>query len=64
MIYKYLSHHYIQRRSVVFIIDHNSFSKFYWDKAVQFIRDKFKGLHSTDYFGLVSIGEQLNDEEV
>ena len=42
MIYKYLSHHYVLRRSVVFIVDTEFSSVIYHDKANKYVWKFFK----------------------
>ena len=42
MVYKYLSHHYVLRRSVVFIVDTEFSSVIYHDKANKYVSKFFK----------------------
>lgn len=56
-IYKFLSHHYIQRRSFVFVVDTQFDSVVYRDKAVKYVNDFFKNLDPEDYFGYISLDE-------
>ena len=43
-IYKYLSHHYILKKSVVFIVDSQFDSVIYKDKAMQHVLKFYNGL--------------------
>ena len=57
-IYKWLSHHYIQRRSVVFIVDTQFDSVVYRDKAMKYVKDYYTtGLNDEDFFGYISLDE-------
>ena len=55
-IYKWLSHHYIQRRSVVFIVDSQFDSVFYREKVMKYVKNFFGNqLNDKDYFGFISL---------
>ena len=55
-IYKWLSHHYVRRRSIVFIVDSQFDSVVYRDKAMKYVRDFFgEALSDQDYFGYISL---------
>ena len=55
-IYKWLSHHYIRRRSVVFIVDSQFDSVVYRDKAMKYVRSFYRNrLNEQDYFGYISL---------
>lgn len=56
-IYKFLSHHYILRRSVVFIVDTQFDSVVYRDKAMKTVKDLFKNLDGEDFFGYISLDD-------
>ena len=56
-IHKYLSHHYIQRRSVVFIVDTQFESVVHYEKAYSYVKQFFKSLDDDDYFGFISLGK-------
>jgi len=56
-IYDMLSHHYILRRSVVFIVDTEYSSAIYQDMANDFIKKQFGKLDSEDYVGYISLGK-------
>jgi len=60
-IYKLLSHHYITRRSVLFIIDTQYSSQFYKQKAIALVAQVFKELSPSDYFGLICLGIDTQD---
>ena len=65
MIYKYLSHHYVLRRSVVFIVDTEYTSVIYHDKANKYVKKFFKQLDPEDYFGYISLGKKgISDQSV
>lgn len=66
-IYKWLSHHYILRRSVVFIVDCQYDSVVYRDKAMKFVRSFYKNkLDDEDFFGFISLdsSEQACKDEI
>lgn len=54
-IYKYLSHHYILKKSVVFIVDSQFDSLFYKDSAMKHVMKCYENLADQDYFGLISL---------
>ena len=56
-IYDMLSHHYVLRKSVVFIVDTEYSSVIYQDLASKYVQSIFKGLDGQDYFGYISIGK-------
>ena len=56
-IYKFLSHHYILRRSVVLIVDSQFDSVIYRDSAMKYVRQLFDGLDPEDHFGYISLDE-------
>ena len=57
-IYKWLSHYYIQRRSVVFIVDSLFDSFFFGDRVMKYVNDYFSDeLDEKDYFGFISLDE-------
>ena len=57
-IYKWLSHHYIRRRSVVFIVDSQFDSVFYRDRVMKYVKGTFsKSLSDKDYFGYISLDD-------
>ena len=55
MIYKFLSHHYVLKRSVCFIVDTEFSGIFYHEKANEYVRKVFNSLDSEDYFGYISL---------
>ena len=63
MIYKYLSHHYVLRRSVVFIVDTEFTGMFYHEKANMYVKRIFKKLDKEDYFGYISLGKKRFEEQ-
>ena len=63
MIYKYLSHHYVLRRSVVFIVDTEFTGVFYHDKANKYVRRAFEKLDPEDYFGYISLGKKRFEDQ-
>lgn len=66
-IYKYLSHHYILRRSVVFIVDTQFDSFVYRDKAMKYVNEVFRHrLDDEDYFGFISLdySKQASEDEI
>jgi len=64
-IYKYLSHHYILRKSVVFIVDSQYDSVFFRDKAMRYTREYFDNeLEGEDYFGFIPLSSQGLKNEI
>ena len=64
-IYKYLSHHYILRRSVIFIVDSQYDSVFFRDKAMKYTKEFFENeLDSEDYFGFIPLSSQSLKNEI
>ena len=64
-IYKYLSHHYILRRSVVFIVDSQYDSVFFRDKAMTYTKDFFENeLDGEDYFGFIPLSSKSLKDEI
>ena len=55
---QFLSHHYVLRRSVVFIVDTECSSVFYHYMANRQVKKFFKKLDDQDYFGYISLGEK------
>lgn len=55
VIYKYLSHHYIMQRSVIFIVDTHFSSQIYTDLAKDIVLNTFEALDTEDYFGYISL---------
>ena len=64
MIYKFLSHHYILRKSVIFIVDTKFSSQNYLDYANEFVRKQFGQLEANDYFGFISLEEGSEFQEM
>ena len=63
-LYQYLSHHYVQKRSIVIIVDTDYESSVYKDKAFRYVDYCFKKLNPTDSFGLISIGKYATDNDI
>merc|ERR1712151_394467 len=61
VIYKYLSHHYVLKRSVVFIVGQDFDSVFYKEKAHQYVKEFFESMRPSDNFGYLSLGS-INNE--
>ena len=53
--HKYLSHHYILKRSFVFIVDPYFRSSAKMEQASKYINKFFNSLPKTDNFGLISL---------
>ena len=64
VIYKYLSHHYVLKRSVVFIVGEDFDSVFYKEKAHEYVKEFFKTMKPTDHFGYLSLGKNSNNNEI
>jgi len=63
-VYKFLSHHYILRRSVVFIFDSQFDSVVYRDKAMHFVRKFCKEMDAEDHFGFITLDQKPLTDEV
>jgi len=63
-IYKFLGHHYILRRSVVFIMDTEFESIFYKEKASSYISSYFDRMAPDDYFGYISLEKGLFSNDI
>ena len=55
-VYKYLSYHYVLKRSVVFIVDEDFDSVFYKQKSSEYVNKFFSEMADSDYFGYISLG--------
>ena len=58
VIYAMLSHHYVQRKSVVFIVDTAFSNVVYQEKANKYAQEFFSKLDNQDYFGYISLGNK------
>lgn len=56
-VYRSLSKHYIQRRSIVFIVDRKFQSVFFFERALDLVKQVFNSLHDEDYFGFLALDE-------
>lgn len=61
-IYRFLSHHYIQRRSVVFIVDSEYDSVVCRDIAMEHVTKFFGALSEEDHFGYISLSKTSKDD--
>lgn len=50
---KYLAHHYIERRSIVFIVDSTFASYAMLSSALAFVKETFNTINDTDSFGYI-----------
>ena len=57
IVYDMLSHHYILRKSVVFIVDTEFSSVRFQQKANKYAMKYFKKLNNEDFFGYISLGK-------
>jgi len=61
-VYKFLRHHYVLKRSVVFLIDSNFDSMANRERALAIVSSFFDSMSPTDSFGLLHIGpSKLSD---
>jgi len=60
-IYKYLSHYYILKRSIVFIVDTNYDNMAYGTKSADLISEYFDSMPLTDHFGYISLDGSPNN---
>lgn len=58
-----LSHHYILRKSVVFIVDTEYCGASYQSKANSYLMRNFKALNGQDYFGYINLGKHARGEK-
>ena len=63
-IYKHLSHHYILKRSFVFIADFSFDGIAIKDKATEFIMNFFDSLQPDDQFGFIGLGKNSSNFEI
>ena len=66
-IYKWLSHYYILRKSIVLIVDTSYDSVVYRDKAMKYVKKLFEDkLDFEDYFGYISLDDshQAGKDEI
>ena len=50
-----MSHHYVLRRSICFIVDTEYSGIFYHEKANKYVKQVFESLDDEDYFGFISL---------
>ena len=55
MIYRYLNHHYILERSIVFIVDQDFDTEIEKKRASNYLIQFFDSLQPTDKFGFISL---------
>ena len=61
-VYKFLRHHYILKRSVVFLVDSNFDGMANRERALSIVSNFFDSMSPTDSFGLLHIGvSKLSD---
>jgi len=63
-VYKYLSYHYVLKRSFVFIVDDDYDSVFYKQKSSEYVNKFFADMPDTDYFGYISLAKHSTNNEV
>ena len=63
-IYKYLSHHYVLKRSIVFIVDTDYSSSKYKEMTTSYVNAFFDKMLPTDFFGYISLGRTSNDDDM
>jgi len=65
VIYDILSHHYIHKKSVVFIVDTEFSSVIYRDLANKYVKNFFKNnLTDKDHFGYISLGKDAQLDQM
>jgi hypothetical protein len=60
VIYTFLRHHYILRRSIVVITDEKFSSFFFYEQAIKIIQDLMHKLNPTDYFGCIQMKRSVD----
>ena len=63
-VYKYLSHHYVLKRSVVFIVDSDFSSEVHKEKAHHYLNNFFEKMELSDYFGFIGLSKSSNNDEI
>jgi hypothetical protein len=63
-IHRFLSKHYVQRRSIVFVLDKSFSSVFYYERAIAFITKTFGELKENDYFGLITLESSMFKDSI
>ena len=63
-IYRFLSHHYVQRRSIVFSVDSEYDSVVCRDIAMQNVNKFFNSLGEEDHFGYISLQANSRDDMI
>ena len=64
MVFKYLSHHYILDRSIVFIVDHEFDSLLDCDRASMYLTSFFDEMQPEEKYGFISLSTKLNRNEI
>lgn len=64
VIYKHLSHHYVLKRSIVFIVDTHFDQIMFEAKANELTTTFFESMQPSDYFGYISLGNHPTNEEI
>lgn len=64
VIYTFLRHHYILRRSIVVITDEKFSSFFFYKQAIKIIQDLMHKLNPTDYFGFIQMKNSLDFDNI
>ena len=64
VVYKFLSHHYILKRSIVFIVDTDYSSDTYKQIAGRYVMSFFGSMQPTDCFGYIRLGYKSDDDEI
>ena len=63
-VYKCLSHHYVLKRSIVFIVDTDFSNDIYKQMAANHVCTFFNSMSPTDCFGYISLGKESAGNEI
>ena len=64
IVLKHLSHHYVLKRSIVFIVDPYYQSELKNAQASKYINNFFESMPETDKFGYISLGTSSKNDEL
>lgn len=63
-VYKYLSHHYVLKRSIVFIVDDSFSTVDQTEQASTYVTRFFNSMQMDDCFGYINLGGGKDEDEV
>ena len=63
-IQRYLSKHFVNKQSIVFIVDKQFSSVFFYERALDLVQTVFRRLTNSDYFGLLSLDSHSMQQKI